>query len=61
MSIFLRDQKREGCARGSSVFALIIRDIAARNPPPYASVIRALRNNCYNAADNNNNADGSRF
>lgn len=29
--------------------------------PRYASAIRALRNNCYNAADNNNNDDGSRF
>jgi len=27
----------------------------------YASVIRALCNNCYNAADNNNNDDGSCF
>lgn len=33
---------------------------AARNPS-YASTIRALGNNCYNAADNNNNDDGSRF
>lgn len=52
--------KGKGVVYGSSVRTTNVHGRATRNPS-YASVIRALRNNCYNAADNNNNGDGSRF
>lgn len=54
-------KEREGYAHCSPRLSPTnVRGIATRNLP-YAPAIRALRNNCYNAADNNNNDDGSRF
>lgn len=54
--------KDERIARGFCLDRRICTTVQLEIPhTSYASAIRALCNNCYNAADNNNNDDGSCF